>query len=117
MSAHPQKKTDIMNRINQLFQQKKDILSVYFTAGYPQLNDTVRIIKALEKSGADLIEIGMPFSDPLADGPSIQASSLVALNNGMTIKTLFEQFKDIRKSVSIPLVVMDYVNPHEKYDI
>lgn len=117
MSAHPQKKTDIMNRINQLFQQKKDILSVYFTAGYPQLNDTVRIIKALEKSGADLIEIGMPFSDPLADGPTIQASSLVALNNGMTIKTLFEQLKDIRKSVSIPLVLMGYVNPVHKYGI
>ncbi|MBN2744774.1 MAG: tryptophan synthase subunit alpha [Marinilabiliaceae bacterium] len=105
------------NRIQQLFQQKKDILSVYFTAGYPTLNDTVRILQALEKSGVDLVEIGMPFSDPLADGPTIQASSLVALNNGMTIKVLFEQLAHIRKSVSIPLVLMGYVNPVHKYGI
>ncbi|PZX17403.1 tryptophan synthase alpha chain [Breznakibacter xylanolyticus] len=105
------------NRIQQLFQQKKDILSVYFTAGYPTLNDTVRILQALEKSGVDLVEIGMPFSDPLADGPTIQASSLVALNNGMTIKVLFEQLVHIRKSVTIPLVLMGYVNPVHKYGI
>lgn len=105
------------NRIQQLFQQKKDILSVYFTAGYPTLNDTVRILQALEKSGVDLVEIGMPFSDPLADGPTIQASSLVALNNGMTIKVLFEQLAHIRQQVSIPLVLMGYVNPVHKYGI
>ena len=106
-----------MNRINQLFQNKKDILSIYVTAGYPNLDDTVRIITALEKAGVDLIEIGMPFSDPLADGPTIQASSLVALGNGMSIKTLFSQLKDIRKSVSIPLILMGYVNPVHKYGI
>ena len=100
------------NRINQLFQQKeRNILSVYFTAGYPELNDTVTIIQELEKNGADLIEIGMPFSDPVADGPVIQNSSLIALKNGMSIKTLFEQLKDIRQSVQIPLILMGYLNP------
>jgi len=106
-----------MNRIQQLLNNKKDILSVYFTAGFPQLNDTVRILQALEKSGADLVEIGMPFSDPLADGPVIQDSSQTALENGMTIKLLFEQLKDIRKSVSIPLVLMGYINPVHKFGI
>src|SRR6476646_1689403 len=81
-----------MNSIDKLFQQKKkDVLAVYFTAGYPELNDTVSIISALEKNGADLIEIGMPFSDPLADGPVIQESSRMSLENGMNIKLLFEQ--------------------------
>lgn len=106
-----------MNRIQQLLNTKKDILSVYFTAGYPQLNDTVRILQSLEKAGADLIEIGMPFSDPLADGPVIQASSLQSLNHGMGIKLLFEQLKDIRKSVSVPLVLMGYINPVHKFGI
>lgn len=100
------------NRINKLFQEKKErILSVYFTAGHPQLDDTTTIISELAKSGADLIEIGMPFSDPVADGPVIQKSSLVALQNGMTIRTLFDQLKDIRKSVDIPLILMGYLNP------
>jgi tryptophan synthase alpha chain len=106
-----------MNRIQQLFAQKKDILSVYFTAGYPNLNDTVTVLESLEKAGVDLVEIGMPFSDPLADGPTIQASSLVALENGMSIKVLFEQLKDIRKKVSIPLVLMGYINPVHKFGI
>lgn len=101
-----------MNRINKLFKEKgKNILSVYFTAGYPNLNDTVEIIKQLSSKGVDLIEIGVPFSDPLADGPVIQHSSQVALKNGMSVKLLFEQLKDIRKVTDIPLVLMGYVNP------
>ena len=101
-----------MNRIDQLFQHKKEhILSVYFTAGYPALNDTVTVIKALEKEGVELIEIGVPFSDPMADGPVIQASGAKALQNGMSLKTLFTQLAAIRPSVSIPLVLMGYLNP------
>ncbi len=100
------------NRINQLFETKKEnILSVYFTAGFPNLNDTVQIIQELEKNGVDLIEIGMPFSDPAADGPTIQHTSEVALKNGMSLKLLFEQLKEIRKSVNIPLILMGYFNP------
>lgn len=100
------------NRINQLFDTKKgNILSVYFTAGFPQLNDTVEIIRELEKSGADLIEIGIPFSDPTADGPTIQRSSEVALKNGMSLHLLFTQLKNIRESVSLPLILMGYFNP------
>lgn len=100
------------NRINQLFQDKKEnILSVYFTAGYPKLDDTVSIIEKLVANGVDLIEIGMPFSDPVADGPVIQHSSLVALKNGMTIETLFEQLKGIREKVNLPLILMGYLNP------
>lgn len=106
------------NRINQLFESKKEnILSVYFTAGFPQLNDTVKIIQELEKNGVDLIEIGMPFSDPTADGPTIQRSSEIALKNGMSLKLLFEQLKDIRKSVNIPLILMGYLNPVYQYGI
>lgn len=106
------------NRINQLFEKKsKNILSVYFTAGYPNLHDTVTIIQELEKNGADLIEIGMPFSDPTADGPTIQKTSEQALKNGMSLKLLFEQLKTIRKSVSIPLVLMGYINPVYQYGI
>ncbi|MDR0543533.1 MAG: tryptophan synthase subunit alpha [Dysgonamonadaceae bacterium] len=101
-----------MNRIKQLFAQKpKNILSVYFTAGYPQLNDTVPIIKELEKNGIDLIEIGIPFSDPMADGPAIQESGTRALQNGMSLKLLFEQLKNIRNEVHIPLILMGYLNP------
>ncbi|MBQ5551653.1 MAG: tryptophan synthase subunit alpha, partial [Bacteroidales bacterium] len=86
-----------MNRIDRLFQSgKKDILSVYFTAGYPKLDDTVKIIKSLSDHGVDMIEIGVPFSDPMADGPVIQASGQQALRNGMTQKLLFQQLKDIR---------------------
>lgn len=87
-----------MNRINTKLQEDKKLLSIYFTAGYPALNDTVSIIEKLEKSGVDMIEIGLPFSDPLADGPTIQASSTTALNNGMTTEVLFDQLKDIRKN-------------------
>lgn len=105
-----------MNRINLLFENKpKNILSIYFTAGYPKLEDTCPIIKALEKNGIDLLEIGIPFSDPMADGPTIQSSGGVALQNGMSLRILFEQLKDIRKDVSIPLVMMGYLNPIMQY--
>lgn len=101
-----------MSRIKQLFEQKnKNILSIYFTAGYPKLNDTCEIIKELETGGIDLIEIGIPFSDPMADGPTIQASGTEALKNGMSLKLLFEQLTNIRKEVSIPLIMMGYLNP------
>lgn len=107
-----------MNRINQLFDRKdKNILSIYFTAGYPDLNDTQTIIETLENTGVDLIEIGMPFSDPLADGPVIQQSSQKALENGMTIKLLFEQLQNIRDTVSIPLILMGYLNPLLQYGL
>jgi len=106
-----------MNRIKQKLQEDQKILSIYFTAGYPALNDTVKIIQDLEKSGVDLIEIGLPFSDPLADGPTIQESSTAALKNGMTTTLLFEQLKDIRKTVSIPLIIMGYFNPVLQYGV
>lgn len=106
-----------MNRINQKLQENKKLLSIYFTAGYPNLYDTVTIIQELEKNGVDLIEIGLPFSDPLADGPTIQASSTQALKNGMTTNLLFEQLKDIRQSVSIPLIIMGYFNPVLQYGV
>ncbi|WP_286927881.1 tryptophan synthase subunit alpha [Flavobacterium sp. UBA4197] len=106
-----------MNRINIKLQEDKKILSIYFTAGYPNRNDTVSIIENLEKSGVDMIEIGLPFSDPLADGPTIQASSTQALENGMTTNLLFEQLKDIRKTVQIPLLIMGYFNPILQYGV
>ncbi len=106
-----------MNRINQKLQEDKKLLSIYFTAGYPNINDTKSIIQNLEKNGVDMIEIGLPFSDPLADGPTIQASSTQALKNGMTTEVLFEQLKDIRQSVSIPLIIMGYFNPMFQYGV
>lgn len=106
-----------MNRINQKLNEDKKLLSIYFTAGYPNLNDTVTIIESLEKSGVDMIEIGLPFSDPLADGPTIQASSTEALKNGMTTEVLFKQLKDVRKTVSIPLIIMGYFNPMLQYGV
>lgn len=106
-----------MNRIHQKLQEDKKILSIYFTAGYPSLDDTVKIIQDLEKNGVDMIEIGLPFSDPLADGPTIQASSTQALKNGMTTSLLFQQLKDIRESVSIPLILMGYFNPVLQYGV
>ncbi len=104
-----------MNRINQKLQEKNNILSIYFSAGYPSLNDTVQIIQDLEKNGVDMIEIGLPFSDPLADGPTIQESSTQALYNGMTTQVLFDQLAVIRKTVSIPLIIMGYFNPMLQY--
>ncbi|HBK71686.1 MAG TPA: tryptophan synthase subunit alpha [Flavobacteriaceae bacterium] len=106
-----------MNRINNKLKANNKLLSIYFTAGYSSLEDTVTIIQNLEKSGVDMIEIGLPFSDPLADGPTIQASSTQALKNGMTTKLLFEQLKDIRKTVSIPLIIMGYFNPMLQYGV
>ncbi|PTL99955.1 MAG: tryptophan synthase subunit alpha [Bacteroidetes bacterium] len=106
-----------MNRINQKLKEDKKLLSIYFTAGYPNIDDTVTVIQNLEKSGVDMIEIGLPFSDPLADGPTIQASSTQALKNGMTSELLFEQLKDIRESVSIPLIIMGYFNPMLQYGV
>lgn len=106
-----------MNRINQKLREDKKLLSIYFSAGYPQLNDTVEIIEKLQNNGVDMIEIGLPFSDPLADGPTIQESSTQALKNGMTSDVLFDQLKPIRKTVHIPLVVMGYFNPILQYGV
>jgi tryptophan synthase alpha chain len=101
-----------MNRIDKLFKEKKtNILSVYFTAGYPELNSTTDIIKALESAGVDMIEIGIPFSDPMADGPVIQHSNEKALSNGMSLKLLFSQLSHIRDEVKVPLLLMGYLNP------
>jgi tryptophan synthase alpha chain len=112
------KNEQMKNRIDQLFETKSEnILSVYFTAGFPNLNDTVQIIHELENNGVDLIEIGIPFSDPTADGPTIQRSSENALKNGMNLQLLFEQLKDIRKSVKIPLILMGYINPVYQFGI
>jgi len=112
-----------MSRITELFARKSEkVLNVYCTAGYPHLDSTLKIMKALQQNGADLIELGMPYSDPLADGPVIQHSSSVALQNGMTIKKLFEQLKDLRKSPSLggvgevlPVLLMGYMNPILQY--
>ncbi len=106
-----------MNRIHQKLSEEKKLLSIYFTAGYPNLNDTVTIIQELEKSGVDMIEIGLPFSDPLADGPTIQASSTQALKNGMNTEVLFKQLKDIRRTVKIPLIIMGYFNPMLQFGV
>ena len=106
-----------MNRIQQKLQEDKKLLSIYFSAGYPNLNDTVTIIQDLEKNGVDMIEIGLPFSDPLADGPTIQESSTQALYNGMTTKLLFEQLTGIRQTVKIPLIIMGYFNPMLQYGV
>ena len=106
-----------MNRINKVLNKKREILSIYFTAGFPKLNDTTTIIKSLDNSSVDMIEIGLPFSDPLADGPTIQESSTKALNNGMTTKKLFTQLKNIRKKTDIPLIIMGYFNPIMQYGV
>lgn len=100
------------NRIDVAFQSKEGgLLTIYFTAGYPNLDDTVRIASALEEAGADIIEIGLPYSDPIADGPTIQESSTQALKNGMSIMVLFEQLKTLRDHVTIPVLLMGYLNP------
>jgi len=105
-----------MTRIEELFKKKQTkILNVYCTAGFPQLEDTLTVMRALEKEGADVIELGMPYSDPLADGPVIQHSSTIALQNGMTIKKLFEQLLDFRKEISVPVLLMGYMNPILQY--
>jgi tryptophan synthase alpha chain len=105
-----------MNRIQQLFNNKSsEILNIYFTAGYPQLNNTASIILNLEKEGVDLIEIGMPYSDPLADGPTIQDSGTAALKNGMNLPLLFEQITEVRQHTQVPLILMGYFNQVMQY--
>jgi tryptophan synthase alpha chain len=105
-----------MNRIDRLFRNKRNnILSIYFTAGYPALNSTAGIITDLAAAGADMVEIGMPFSDPLADGPVLQHSNTAALKNGMNLHLLFDQLENIRKEVTIPLIMMGYLNPVLKF--
>ncbi|HTB27299.1 MAG TPA: tryptophan synthase subunit alpha, partial [Puia sp.] len=105
-----------MSRIKELFERKKqNVLNVYFTAGYPALNDTVPVLKALQDAGADMVELGMPYSDPLADGPVIQSSSARALANGMTILKLFDQLKNFRKEIHLPVLLMGYMNPILQY--
>ena len=106
-----------MNRIDQKFRENKKLLSIYFSAGFPSLEDTVPILKNLQIAGVDMVEIGLPFSDPLADGPTIQASSSQALRNGMTTEKLFSQLEGIRKHIEIPLVLMGYFNPIMQYGI
>ena len=106
-----------MNRIDKKLKEEGKLLSIYFTAGFPNLNDTADIIIKLEESGVDMIEIGLPFSDPLADGPTIQDSSMSAINNGMSTDILFNQLKDIRDKVSVPLIIMGYFNPILQYGV
>lgn len=107
-----------MNRLNQLFNKKKNnLLSIYFTAGHPTLTGTLDVIERLEKAGVDFIELGFPYSDPVADGPVIQHSSETALQNGMTLTILFEQLAGLRKRVSIPVLLMGYFNPVVQYGV
>lgn len=105
-----------MNRITELFKNKKTrILNIYCTAGYPSVNSTLEVMKALQESGADMIELGMPYSDPLADGPVIQASSSKAIENGMTINKLFSDLKEFRNNINVPVILMGYMNPALQY--
>jgi tryptophan synthase alpha chain len=105
-----------MNRIKKLFQdKKKDILSVFITAGYPQIDSLLPILEELQANGVDMVEIGMPFSDPIADGPTIQMSNTVALDNGMNMHLLFEQLQNLREKIHIPIILMGYVNPAMQY--
>lgn len=101
-----------MNRIHYLFNTKQDrVLSIYFTAGFPKLEDTIPVMEAIQAGGADIIEIGIPYSDPIADGPTIQDSNMIALDNGMSMKKLFEQLKGFRAKIHLPVVLMGYLNP------
>jgi tryptophan synthase alpha chain len=105
-----------MTRIGELFERKRNnILNIYFTAGFPVLEDTLPVMKSLQEAGADMIELGMPYSDPLADGPVIQSSSSTALANGMTIRKLLEQLKNFRKDIQLPVLLMGYMNPVLQY--
>ena len=107
-----------MNRIDELFKNKQQrILNVYCTAGFPKLNSTAGVLASLQQHGADLIEIGMPYSDPLADGPVIQQSNMVALENGMSMHVLFDQLKDIRNTIHLPIILMGYMNPILQYGL
>src|SRR5436309_2683243 len=112
----PEGRGPMMNRIAELFKtNQKNILNVYCTAGYPQLDSTIEVMKSLQDSGAHMIELGMPYSDPLADGPVIQASSTMALQNGMTLKKLFQQLRDFRSTIHLPVLLMGYMNPILQY--
>jgi len=105
-----------MNRLKELFQRKKNsVLNVYCTAGFPQFDSTLQVMRSLQDNGADIIELGMPYSDPLADGPVIQSSSSKALHNGMTIEKLFAQLQHCRKEIYIPIILMGYMNPVLQY--
>jgi len=106
-----------MNRINQTLNQDQKLLSIYFTAGFPQLEDTISILEQLQEADVDMIELGLPFSDPLADGPTIQESSTKALRNGMTTDKLFRQLEGIRNRIHVPLIVMGYFNPMMQYGV
>lgn len=106
------------NRITRLFEKKeKNILSIFYTAGFPELNDTQRIAESLEAAGADMIEIGIPFSDPIADGPTIQESNKISLDQGMNVALLIKQVRELRSTVTIPVVLMGYLNPVMQYGI
>lgn len=107
----------MINRIDKKFQEDKKLLSIYFSAGHPSLEDTVPILKKLQAAKVDMVEIGLPFSDPLADGPTIQESSTQALSNGMTTDKLFSQLENIREYINIPLVLMGYFNPMMQFGI
>ncbi|WP_455628353.1 tryptophan synthase subunit alpha [Parabacteroides chinchillae] len=105
-----------MNRITNLFNTKKGgILSVFFTAGYPGLNNTAATLQALQNKGIDMVEVGIPFSDPMADGPVIQEAATQALRNGMTLRLLFQQLKEIHHDIHIPVILMGYLNPIMQY--
>ncbi|MGB0305410.1 MAG: tryptophan synthase subunit alpha [Flavobacteriaceae bacterium] len=106
-----------MNRIQASLAQNKKLLSIYFTAGFPAIDDTVSILEQLQEAGVDMIELGLPFSDPLADGPTIQESSTKALHNGMTTDKLFDQLQGIRKTIDVPLIVMGYFNPMMQFGV
>ncbi len=106
------------NKLTQLFQQKnKNLLNVYCTAGFPKKESTTEVILALQENGVDMIEIGMPYSDPIADGPVIQQSNMVAIENGMTIQLLFEQLNSVKNSITVPLIMMGYLNPVLQYGL
>ena len=105
-----------MNRIHSLFKNKQErVLSIYFTAGFPKLEDTLSIMEAIQAGGADIIEIGVPYSDPIADGPTIQDSNQIALENGMSLKKLFQQLEGFRSKIELPVVLMGYLNPIIQY--
>lgn len=106
-----------MNRIDHLFTEKSKVLSIYCTAGFPQLNDTIPVMKALQEHGADMIELGIPYSDPLADGPVIQQSSQAAIGNGMNLTVLFDQLKNMRTTIQVPVILMGYLNPVLQFGI
>ena len=106
-----------MNRIQASLAQNKKLLSIYFTAGFPAIDDTVSILEQLQEAGVDMIELGLPFSDPLADGPTIQESSTKALHNGMTTDKLFDQLQGVRKTIDVPLIVMGYLNPMMQFGV